>query len=98
MPSRGEGFGFGLLEALAWGVPVIASGLDGGREAVREGALGQLVDPTNPAEIRLAIIDALAAGEKRLPAGLDYFSYANFERRTHAIIDGLATNAGAERS
>jgi phosphatidylinositol alpha-1,6-mannosyltransferase len=93
MPSRGEGFGFVFLEALACGVPVIASRLDGGREAVREGALGQLVDPTNPAEIRLAIVDALAAGEKRIPEGLEYFSYANFERRTHAIIDELAINA-----
>ena len=89
MPSRGEGFGFVFLEALACGVPVIASRLDGGREAVLGGQLGQLVDPTNPAEIRLAIIDALAAGEKQIPEGLDYFSYENFERRTHAIIDAM---------
>jgi glycosyltransferase involved in cell wall biosynthesis len=93
MPSRGEGFGFVFLEAMACGVPVIASRLDGGREALRDGALGQLVDPTNPAEIRLAILDALAAGQKRIPEGLDHFSYANFERRTHTIIDALATNA-----
>jgi phosphatidyl-myo-inositol dimannoside synthase len=93
MPSRGEGFGFVFLEALACGVPVIASRLDGGREAVRGGALGQLVDPTNPAEIRLAILDALAVREKRIPEGLEYFSYANFERRTHAIIDEFAINA-----
>lgn len=93
MPSRGEGFGFVFLEAMACGVPVIASRLDGGREAVRHGMLGQLVDPTNPAEIRTAIRDALAAGSaKRIPEGLDYFSYANFERRTHAIIDSLRAN------
>jgi glycosyltransferase involved in cell wall biosynthesis len=92
MPSRGEGFGFVFLEALACGVPVIASRLDGGREAVRDGALGQLVDPTNPAEIRQAVIDALAAGGKQIPEGLAYFSYENFERRTHAIIDALAVN------
>jgi glycosyltransferase involved in cell wall biosynthesis len=94
MPSRGEGFGFVFLEALACGVPVIASRLDGGREAVRGGELGQLVDPTNPAEIRVAIRDALAAAaEKRIPAGLAHFSYENFERRTHAIIDALAIHA-----
>lgn len=88
MPSRGEGFGFVLLEAMACGVPVIASRLDGGREALRGGMLGQLVDPTNPAEIRVAIIDALGAG-KRIPEGLEYFSFENFEKRTHAIIDEL---------
>ncbi len=87
MPSRGEGFGFVFLEALACGVPVIASSIDGGREAVRGGRLGQLVDPTNPAEIRMAIRDALAAGPKRIAEGLEYFSYANFERRMHDIID-----------
>jgi glycosyltransferase involved in cell wall biosynthesis len=90
MPSRGEGFGFVLLEALACGVPVIASCLDGGREALRGGELGQLVDPTNPAEIRMAIRDALRSGAgKRIPAGLEYFSYEKFEQRTHAIIDAL---------
>ena len=94
MPSRGEGFGFVFLEALACGVPVIASRLDGGREAVRMGQLGHLVDPTSPAEIRTAIQDTLAAGRaKSVPEGLDYFSYANFERRTHAIIDAVTADA-----
>ena len=88
MPSRGEGFGFVLLEAMACGVPAIASRLDGGREALRNGTLGQLVDPTNPAEICIAIADALRT-EKRIPAGLEYFSFANFEKRAHAIIDAV---------
>jgi phosphatidyl-myo-inositol dimannoside synthase len=35
MPGRGEGFGIVYLEALACGVPVVASQVDGGREAVR---------------------------------------------------------------
>lgn len=88
MPSRGEGFGFVFLEAMACGVPVIASRLDGGREAVRQGALGQLVDPTNPAEVRCAIVDALASGAgKQIPEGLEFFSFENFERQTHTIID-----------
>jgi glycosyltransferase involved in cell wall biosynthesis len=90
MPSRGEGFGFVFLEAMACGLPVIASTLDGGREALRGGQLGQLVDPTSPAEIRTTIIDALAAGRpKEIPDGLDFFSYANFEKRTHAIIETM---------
>ena len=58
MPSQGEGFGFVLLEAMACGVPTIASTADGGREAVRDGMLGLLVDPENPAQI----IDAVRAG------------------------------------
>ena len=90
MPSRGEGFGFVFLEAMACGVPVVASRMDGGREAVLNGVLGRLVDPSNPAEVRTAVSETLQGGERGVPPGLDSFSFENFERRTHAIIDELA--------
>jgi phosphatidylinositol alpha-1,6-mannosyltransferase len=93
MPSRGEGFGFVFLEAMACGVPAIASRLDGGREAVQYGEIGRLVDPTSPAEIRTAVADALADCVKRIPPGLEYFSFHNFERRAHAIVDAVAADA-----
>jgi glycosyltransferase involved in cell wall biosynthesis len=86
MPSRGEGFGFVFLEAMACGVPVVGSKLDGGREALLDGKLGALVDPTNPAEIRAAILETLGRGERRVPEGIDYFSFENFEKRSRAIV------------
>lgn len=89
MPSRGEGFGFVFLEALACGVPVIASRVDGGREAVRHGELGLLVDPSNPAEVRTAIEDVLAAGTRGIPEGLKSFAFGVFEARVHSLIDEL---------
>ena len=90
MPSRGEGFGFVLLEAMASGVPVIASKHDGGREAVLDGKLGALVDPSNPAEIRAAISDALQLGERRVPDGLEHFGFDRFTERVHAIVREMA--------
>jgi phosphatidyl-myo-inositol dimannoside synthase len=87
MPSRGEGFGFVFLEAMACGVPVIGSKLDGGREALLDGTLGLLVDPTNPAEIRAAILETLERGTRRVPDALSYFSFENFAQRSRAIID-----------
>jgi phosphatidyl-myo-inositol dimannoside synthase len=89
MPSRGEGFGFVLLEAMACGVPAIGSRHDGGREALRGGELGILVDPASAADIRLAISELLAHGEKQIPSGLDYFSFPNFTSRVHAIVNEL---------
>ncbi|HEX9985802.1 MAG TPA: glycosyltransferase family 4 protein [Thermoanaerobaculia bacterium] len=86
MPSRGEGFGFVFLEALASGVPVIASTQDGGREALLNGELGVLVEPGDAAELRRAIEQLLAQPARAVPEGLAYFSFENFERRVHEIM------------
>jgi phosphatidylinositol alpha-1,6-mannosyltransferase len=90
MPSRGEGFGFVFLEAMACGVPVIGSKIDGGREALLDGQLGLLVDPTNPAEIRAAIVETLDRRERIVPEGLGYFSFEKFAERSRAIVRQIA--------
>lgn len=89
MPSRGEGFGFVLLEALASGVPVIGSRHDGGREALRNGDLGILVDPSACAELRAAILELLGRNERRVPEGLAYFAVEQFDARVHAMLGAL---------
>ncbi|MEA2780238.1 MAG: hypothetical protein QOK29_1782 [Rhodospirillaceae bacterium] len=94
MPSRGEGFGIVLLEAMAAGVPSLASVKDGGREALLDGRLGLLVDPDDPASVA-AGIRALLARPKGRPAGLDYYSVASFRRRVWEFLDELATPATA---
>ena len=85
MPSRGEGFGIVLLEAMACGVPTVASKLDGGREALIDGQLGALVDPANREEICAATVAALRRPKMR-PTGLEHFSYENFTRRARELI------------
>ncbi|MGQ9919344.1 MAG: asparagine synthase (glutamine-hydrolyzing) [Bryobacteraceae bacterium] len=72
MPGRGEGFGIVYLEAMAMGVPAIASTADGSRDAVLDGKLGQVVDPNDPAGLIQAIRTALSLPRKR-PEGLEYF-------------------------
>ncbi len=89
MPSRLEGFGYVFLEALATGLPVIASKVDGSREAVRNGAWGILVDPRMPEELLAAIRLGLTKPKVPPRAELDYFSREMFERRCHDLLDSL---------
>jgi glycosyltransferase involved in cell wall biosynthesis len=70
---------------MACGVPVVASTLDGSREAVRFGMLGQMVNPDDRTALSGAIIKALNS-EKKIPEGLDYFSFANFQSRLQALV------------
>jgi len=89
MPSRGEGFGIVFLEAMACGVPVMASKIDGSREAVCDGRLGIVVDPGNPGEIRSGILEALSRPRGIRPPGLEYYSETNFAQRAHRIVDTM---------
>ena len=87
MPSSGEGFGFVFLEAMAAGIPVVASRLDGSREAVRDGLLGSLVDPHYPQDLKRGILEALSRPRGVVPEGLDYFAFPQFERRVHQWLE-----------
>src|SRR2546426_3185868 len=51
MPSRKEGFGIVFIEAMACGTPVIACGLEGSSDALLDGRVGVLVDPTAPNQL-----------------------------------------------
>jgi glycosyltransferase involved in cell wall biosynthesis len=86
MPSKGEGFGIVFLEAMACGVPVIGSKSDGGREALRDGMLGTLVDPDSREELKAAILVSFSAKTGVVPEGLEYFSFEAFQERVDELL------------
>jgi phosphatidylinositol alpha-1,6-mannosyltransferase len=92
MPSRGEGFGIVFLEAMACGVPAIGSEVDGSREALLFGRLGQLVNPNNLSEIAQAIRKALKTPRGR-PPGLDEFSVKALGVRVDALVNEFSARA-----
>ena len=85
MPSRGEGFGIVLLEAAACGVPTIGSQVDGSREALLGGKLGQLVDPADRNQLIQTITKTLEDGSSRRRSELiDIFASEKFKARVQA--------------
>lgn len=88
MPSTGEGFGVVFIEAAACGKASIAGDRDGSPDALLDGALGLLVDPTDPLAVAEAIgrlLDGRLPDSLRDPVGLrrtaeQHFNFEAFRR------------------
>ena len=64
LPSVEEGLGIAILEAMAAGVPVVATSVGGIPEIVTHGETGLLVEPKNPKMLTDAVLDLLAHPDK----------------------------------
>jgi glycosyltransferase involved in cell wall biosynthesis len=97
-PSRREGYGVVAREAMAYGRPVVATGVGGLLDAVEDGVTGRLVPAGDPNALRAAIEELLAdeALRRRLgaagrEAARSHFSWeAATEATIRAYRDALA--------
>jgi glycosyltransferase involved in cell wall biosynthesis len=64
MPSLFEGMPLVLLEAMAAGLPIVATNVGGNAELIEDQVHGCLVPPANPAVLAHAIVEALAHPEQ----------------------------------
>jgi phosphatidylinositol alpha-1,6-mannosyltransferase len=85
MPSTGEGFGIVFLEAAACGLHVIGGNADGSLDALREGAIGEAVDPMDVEAIAAAVCRAFDAPDRPDPRRVEVFSFANFKAHVAAL-------------
>ncbi|MGC2495794.1 glycosyltransferase family 4 protein [Candidatus Binatus sp.] len=99
MPSLKEGLGVAALEAMASGLPVIASDVGGLREAVEDGRTGIIVPPANASAITSAIVRLAESAELRSQMGaaararvVENYSMKTMAARTLALYrDGVRT-------
>jgi glycosyltransferase involved in cell wall biosynthesis len=69
MPSLNEGLGIAALEALAMGLPVVASAVGGLPEVVEDGVNGILFKPGDAPALAAALIDLATDPARRVAAG-----------------------------
>jgi phosphatidyl-myo-inositol dimannoside synthase len=92
MPSKKEGFGIVFIEAMYYGLPVVAGSKDGSADAVCDERLGILVNPDSQREITGAIEKLLNNKTAHLPDKellLKKFSFPVYKRNLKKIFAQL---------
>lgn len=64
LSSRWEGLPYVVLEAMAYGKPVVSTDVDGIPEAVVQGETGLLVDPGDPEALGAALVEVLNSADR----------------------------------
>jgi phosphatidyl-myo-inositol dimannoside synthase len=96
LPSRGEGFGFVFLEAMAHGKPVIGGAHGGALDVIEDGVTGWLVPHGDIERLSLALesllgdpagaIEMGARGRDRI---LSAFSFQQFQSRLTQVLNDV---------
>ena len=84
-PSENEALGVAIIEAVACGLPVVASGVGGIPDLVVPGETGILIDPRRSDQIREALRSVIVNASRRKEMGLKVGHHA----KTYFSIDRI---------
>jgi glycosyltransferase involved in cell wall biosynthesis len=87
LPSSTESFGLAALEAMSYGVPIIASRVGGIPEVVRDGIDGCLADPMDVDAMAKHVAGLLSSPERRLEMASNARERAQRDFAEEPIID-----------
>jgi len=76
-PSYSEGLPIAVIEAMASGLPIVASNVGGLPDLVREGENGFIVDPGSPDQLAIGLQKVIADRELRHSMGKSSCEFAN---------------------
>ena len=100
LPSLWEGAPYALLEAMACGLPVLASRVGGVPEIITSGETGMLVAPRDGAALASGLVALLTRPALRVRLGgqasravKDAFAVADMVQRLEAVYDDILTQA-----
>ena len=99
LPSRTEGWPLSIMEAMAAGLPVVASGVGGIPELVLGGQCGILVEPGEVNQLKDALVDlardpikARKLGQKAALHARKHFSAQIMVDRVHGVYQAIIGN------
>ncbi len=87
VPSLSENFGLVFIEAMSFGLPVIACRATAVPEVVKDGATGILIEPGSPRELTEAVCGLLGDNNRRMDMGQKAYAWVRSQFSHESMVE-----------